>query len=866
MIWRHWRPARSWAAVALGIAAEVVLMLPFGSWHDQFPGVATALGVAVAVLAAVWAGPWLGLLPAAAGWGLFAAYVADEVVEALPALPAWLVGAVVAGIVADRLRREHRGRLEAAGAVAALRAGVGEAIVQVDGEGRIEGWNPGAEAVYGYSVEEAVGRPVSMLAPEQGRADFEQVLSSADEGLPVDVHETVHERRDGEEVVVALSATPLLGGTVLMAADVGERVRAREELRKLEARHRALVELLPLVTYEHAAGDRRSDLHVSPQVEAVLGYSTDELRARPELLETLLHPDDRERVLSELRAARDAGRPLRTEYRLLARDGRVVWVRDEAVTVRDAEGRPLYVQGLLSDAGERRRAGEERERLRSAERASAEEAAVRQARLDFLVGVGEVLVSSLDSDATLRRVAELAVRDLADWCAVDLRDEDGSLRRLTVAHGEPRPAVGEPAPEPEALVRRVLESARPEAVSDPLPALGVPLHARGRTLGALTLVRAVPGTAYGVDDVALAYDVARRAALAVDNARLYREVEERAEAAHVLTYVGDGVLLVDRGGVVRLWNPAAEAITGLASSAVVGRAASEAIHGWQQLADRIPVATAPEPAHADTLPIETERGERWISISGVEFFGGTVYAFRDVTEEHRLEELKADFVATASHELRTPLAAVYGAAQTLRRHDFALDESGRERFVSLIVDESERLGRIVNEILLANQLDAGRLDLSGEPFDPTELVDRVAEAARTHAPPGVALEVSAPPSAPAVAADRDKVRQVLVNLIENAIKYSPDGGRIDVGVEPDDEVVRFYVRDEGLGIPADEQERIFEKFYRLDPGMTRGVGGTGLGLYICSELVDRMGGRIWVESAEGQGSSFFCELPVAEIG
>jgi signal transduction histidine kinase len=116
---------------------------------------------------------------------------------------------------------------------------------------------------------------------------------------------------------------------------------------------------------------------------------------------------------------------------------------------------------------------------------------------------------------------------------------------------------------------------------------------------------------------------------------------------------------------------------------------------------------------------------------------------------------------------------------------------------------------------------------------------------------------------PLVEADRDKVRQVLVNLVENAIKYSPDGGVIEVGVEPHEENVIFHVRDEGLGIPVDEQSRVFEKFYRVDPHMTRGVGGTGLGLYICNELVGRMGGHIWLESKQGEGSTFLFELPAA---
>jgi two-component system phosphate regulon sensor histidine kinase PhoR len=265
------------------------------------------------------------------------------------------------------------------------------------------------------------------------------------------------------------------------------------------------------------------------------------------------------------------------------------------------------------------------------------------------------------------------------------------------------------------------------------------------------------------------------------------------------------------------------------------------------------------------IPIETSKGERWISISGVRFFGGTVYAFRDLTDARQLEEIKADFIATASHELRTPLAAVYGAAQTLLRHDFALDEVGRNRFVSLIADESERLGRIVNEILLANQLDAGRLDIEFEPFEASELVERVVEATRTYAPPSVKLEVATADGLPRVSADLDKVRQVLVNLVENAIKYSPDGGRVQVGVHAHDDLVRFHVRDEGLGVSPDEQERIFEKFYRADPQMVRGVGGTGLGLYICKELIDRMEGRIWVESNGGKGSTFLFELPTADV-
>jgi two-component system phosphate regulon sensor histidine kinase PhoR len=396
--------------------------------------------------------------------------------------------------------------------------------------------------------------------------------------------------------------------------------------------------------------------------------------------------------------------------------------------------------------------------------------------------------------------------------------------------------------------------------------ISVPLRARKQPFGALTVARTVRGDAYGADDLALVEDLAVRIGLALDRARLVREVEERADAARVLEHLGDAILLLDRNGTIRLWNPAAEAITSIPAKDVVGQPAAKAIPGWQSAVDTVPVLSSPDPGHEETvIPIDTARGERWISISGVRFFGGTVYAFRDLTDVRRLEEIKADFIATASHELRTPLAAVYGAAQTLLRHDFALDETGRERFVSLIADESERLGRIVNEILLANQLDAGRLDLEVEPFDPAELVERVVEATRAYAPPSVTLEATVEDGLPRVSADHDKARQVLVNLVENAIKYSPEGGHVDVEVAEHDGAVRFCVRDEGLGIAPEDQDRIFEKFYRADPQMIRGVGGTGLGLYICKELVDRMSGKIWVEPNGDRGSTFFFELQTADV-
>jgi PAS domain S-box-containing protein len=362
--------------------------------------------------------------------------------------------------------------------------------------------------------------------------------------------------------------------------------------------------------------------------------------------------------------------------------------------------------------------------------------------------------------------------------------------------------------------------------------------------------------------LALAYSVSP----SIARTRVSKQERERAE--RVLAHVGDGVLHVDRDGVIRLWNPAAEAITGLRSDAICNHPAEETIPGWPAIAARVPVARRPGDADdawsAETVPLEIEGREIWLSIVGVSLGDGIVYAFRDVTRDRRLEELRAQFVATISHELRTPLASLHGAAMTLFERQDELHEQTRRDLLDMIAVQSKRLAALTEEILLAGQLDSGSLRVVTKPFDPEELLWTAAAAARLRVGDETTIDVSIPAVLPRVEGDAERTRQVLANLVDNAIKYSPQGGRIVLGFEADGEYARFTVRDEGLGIPLGEQKRIFEKFYRLDPDHRRGIGGSGLGLYICRELVRSMNGRIWVDSDPGKGAAFTFELPVAD--
>ena len=339
-----------------------------------------------------------------------------------------------------------------------------------------------------------------------------------------------------------------------------------------------------------------------------------------------------------------------------------------------------------------------------------------------------------------------------------------------------------------------------------------------------------------------------------------QEAESRAEAARALEHVSDGVILTDDGGRVRFWNPAAEKLTGIDEHGAIGRELGLLLPGWERLAQQ-PDAY-PGLGSAAIVPFVLGH-ERWLSITSVDFGEGVVYAVRDVTEERALETMRSDFVTTASHELRTPMTSISGAARTLLRHGDELPDGRQDDFLQMIVSESDRLSRIVDQILLASRIEAGRIEVLHERCDAAAIARSVVESVKHRAPEHVDVVLDANGSLPQVDCDPDRLRQVLGNLIDNAVKYSPDGGEVRIELDPNAEMMRFAVHDQGLGFDQAAAERIFERFYRVDPEQTRGIGGTGLGLYISRELVNRMGGRIWAQSEPGKGASLFFELPLA---
>jgi PAS domain S-box-containing protein len=638
-----------------------------------------------------------------------------------------------------------------------------------------------------------------------------------------------------------------------------------DAVRASEARYRALADAMPQIVWT-AGADGKATYYNRRWFEYT-GLEPGPLQGDEWI--RILHADDLPPTLQRRKGTLETGKVFEAEYRLRAADGSYRWHLGRAVPLRGANSEIEFWVGTATDIDAQKR--------------------TEQAQ-DFLLRAGIELTRSLDYKRSLQAVAKLAVPEIADWCAIDLLEEDGEIHSVALTHVDQakvtfaRELTERYAPKPESGSGLVIKTGEtqfvPEiteelltafAVDEPhidlLRELGlrsymcVPIVIRERILGAITFVDAESGRRFDAADLKLAEELGRRAGAAVENARLYRAAEERAQAARVLAAIGDGVVLLDSDGVIRLWNQAAEAITGLRREDVIGRPASRTVPGIEASE---PGEAGPNGATPHTVPVEVDGRELWLSVIAVAFEDGAVYAFRDLTQERALERMRQDLVSTVSHELRTPLAAIYGSALTLGRTDLALDQGVQQRLLGVIAEESARLAAIVNDLLLAGQLDAGPLDLRIEHCDAQQLVEGVVEAARLHAPENVAITFAPPALALApVAADEGKLRQVIANLVDNAVRYSPEGGGIEITLEPADRNLRLAIADRGLGIPAGERERIFEKFYRLDPDMSRGIGGTGLGLYICRELVRRVQGRIWVEPNDGRGSVFYVEIPFA---
>ncbi len=502
---------------------------------------------------------------------------------------------------------------------------------------------------------------------------------------------------------------------------------------------------------------------------------------------------------------------------------------------------------------------------------------------ESLLRISRAITAQLDLPSVLNLVIEVAVDLLAGNSGlIALRDDDG-VTRVYAASGLERenwPAFADllatPLDDQPALARRLRDVGAD--IGRPLRHMSaLPLTFRNTTIGVIYVFRAALNVEFTAEERELLMAFADQAAIAVSNARLFQSVlREKQHLDALIENSADGVMILDARWRITTFNRAMEQLTGWPREEAIGRPCAEvlAIHTPQGanicLVDCPLQRRPPEPNPIVEGWIDTRDGRRLYVQSRYAAQRGPTGAFvsaianvRDITEQRIDAEMQNTFISVISHELRTPVSIIKGYAETLARNDADWDAATLRDGLAVIVEEADRLAQQINGLLEVSRLQADgvRLELSDWPVLP--LARRVVERFAPQAGEKFTFELRIPEDFPPVHADYERTRTVLENLVSNAIKYSPDGGIVRITARLSGDHAIIAVSDQGIGIPPEEQKKLFRRFYRVDNRLRRETQGAGLGLFLSRAIVEAQGGRIWVDSRPGRGSRFSFTLPLA---
>ncbi len=587
----------------------------------------------------------------------------------------------------------------------------------------------------------------------------------------------------------------------------------------VQEKYRALSKALGHVTYEHCLAQNLTCW--SEQCAAVFGWSPEEMGAEDKAWQAKIHRQDRAKVLEEYGLALQEKRPFDLEYRFRHRKGHYLWVRDRGVPVAGPDGETWGIVGFLKDITSLRQRDQD---LRLAKRA-------------IESSINSIVLADLDGRLTYVNNAFMTLF--------------GYRRRNRV--------VGTPVAEFWSNSRRALAAFRILRNTGKWSGQVVARKKDGSRLDVQLSAHVVKDrSGHPLGYMASFIDI-------TDRREAERERQQSEKKYRLFFSSGsDAVVVFDAGDYSMVdVNPAAVVLYGYS------------YEEFQQLRV-VHLAEDPEEALLRLQKVAT-RGQASFSllrhrrkdgscfdaeVSIGKFRWGNrllmVGFVRDVTERQRIERIKDDLLSAVSHEMRTPLTAILGYTEYMLK--YPLDPLQQSRYLNIIQQQSERLKELIENHLNLQRLRAGSGVCHLQPVEVRPLLHSVAGSfsrlSERHQ-----LVVECPPEMKPVQGDESQLHRALQNLLSNAVKYSPEGGRITLGGCSDGESITLFVRDEGIGIPPDVQERIFDRYFRHCPGEGLSVGGTGLGLALVKEIVNAHRGHLRVESAPGQGSTFFISLP-----
>jgi PAS domain S-box-containing protein len=751
-----------------------------------------------------------------------------------------------------------------------------------------------AEHLYGWTTQEAIGNVTHEFLQTrfpESREALDRFLATGEQWRG----ELVCMRKDGTQVivesrqVVTCDAQDRPLAILEMNRDITERKQRERENQAQYRQMAALVDSadIPII------GKTREGIITSwnKAAERMYGYSAQEAVGQPILL---LFPPDRQAEFARIMERLIRGEQIDSyETTRRRKDGTILPVSLTISPIYDSQGQMIGASTIAHDITGRKRV---------------------DAQEQFLTEVSKVLSSTLDYQETLANVARLVVPQLADWFAVDLVNAEGRFELIELVHKDPEHVrwarrlrehspIDSSAPTGVPRVARTGQSELYSEITDEMlvasarneeelaiarqigytSVMLVPLVARGKTIGAVTFVSTEAGRNYDERDLALAEEVGRRAGVALDHARLYRQVQQSRDQLEIILHgVADGILVYAPDSRLLYANEAGAQMNGYASVQELLAAPPLGIISRYELIDEqghpFPHAhlthgrvLAGEPeAQAIIGYVEAGTGQpqRWSLVKSRPVPGESgmvamvVTIIHDITERMIVERRKDEFISMTSHELKTPVTSLKGFTNVLQRRLAKQGDTQGLHYLARMDAQLNKLTTLISDMLDISRMQSGKLALRVEPFDldalMEETVENVQAATATHR-----LFVEGRTGAQ-VLGDRERLGQVFVNLFTNAIKYSPRADKVMVRLlqEADREQAIVRVQDFGMGIDKTHHEKIFERFYQVTDPEEKTYPGLGMGLYISSELVARHHGRMWVESSKGKGATFFVALPL----
>jgi PAS domain S-box-containing protein len=507
---------------------------------------------------------------------------------------------------------------------------------------------------------------------------------------------------------------------------------------------------------------------------------------------------------------------------------------------------------------------------------------------EYLLQISRALTSRLDLPSLLRQILTSAAEIVgAEAGLIALRRGQTDTLVIQASYGLPVGLLPRFAPLLSGFPVRAEEYRVPDlqarmslvvrAVRLPLhQVVALPLTFEERLLGLIYLFRS-GGIAFSSNDESVLASFADQAAIAVRNAQLYQQVTaEKQQLDAIIEHSADGVMIVDPELRILVFNRALGQMTGWPAEQAIGKPC------YQVLALDRPSGRDLCAAEPGALAFEGETP--WVAEGELCRPAGSRVAVRvtysplydqegrlsyvlanvvDITRFREAEEMKSTFISVVSHELKTPVSLIKGYANTLAREDANWDVATVREGLQVISEESDRLNGLINNLLDASRIQAGGFRLERADVSIPRLAAKVVENFRLQTA-GHQFVLDFAQDLPVISGDEERLRQVFNNLVSNAIKYAPDGGEIRIGGWSDGKEVTVYVADQGIGIPPEEQAKLFQRFYRVDSSLRRKTQGAGLGLYLCRSIVEAHGGRIWLRSEPCKGTTVFFALPLAD--